>query len=425
MKKIRKFIHGIIERKISNRILLVFSLNALLAGYGYAQTPFPCGNTLYLSNGTSLYEYSTNGEENLLFSVGNINALGFSGSGLLWAYDQTAQRVVIIGSDGSKTPILVPGLPVGGVNYNVGTIDANGYYYLYDGQQAARFYIIDTNPNRTTYGKLVDPTNGYNEDVRTPRGTVISPTVQANRRLISDWTINPVDGKLYTMTNSNSVRPHRLIRYDPVTGQLEEVGNAITGDGIQGNVSYGAIFIDHTGNVFVFGNTAGHLYSINTESSSSVRVSESSISSSNIDGATCINSNIPILGASITLVKTGMLSQDGKSVSYTFEVRNTGDVTLNPVTVTDPKITGGIHLITSILEPGASTTGTAVYTVTEAERVAGLVENQASVTGTPATGTPVTDLSGTDQGNDIPTVVSIKCPSGGKCLTGSKAIKIK
>jgi uncharacterized repeat protein (TIGR01451 family) len=415
-----------VTRKLRIYICFLFFVSLLLSGRANAQPSFPCSSKLYLSNGTNLYEYSVNGEENLLFSVGNINALGFSTSGLLWAYDQMAQTVVIIGADGSKIPIAVPGLPTG-VNYNVGTVDANGYYYLYDGQQAARFYVIDTDPSRSTYGKLVDPSNGYNEDMRSPTGTVISPTALVNRRTISDWTVNPTDGKLYTMTNSLSVRPHRLIRYDPITGHLEEVGNQIAGAGIQGNVSYGAIFIDHTGQIFVFGNTAGHLYSINPSTSSALQISENSISSSNIDGATCITSTTSILEPAIALIKTGVLSSDGNTITYTFTVKNTGNVDLNPVVVTDPKLTPAtVTLLASSLEVGEETTGTATYTVTAEEKEAGVVENTAMATGTPPTGDNVTDISGTDQENDIPTVVSIpKCPKDVKCIGNTKATKIR
>jgi|GEM_PF-1106616 len=268
-----------------------------------AQTlPFPCENTLYLQNGNTLYEYSVSGSQTPLFYTGNINALAFSTTGLLWAFDQTAQSVVIIGADGSKTPITIPGLPVGGADYNVGAIDVNGYYYLYNGQQAARFYIIDTDPARpATYGQLVDPaaTGGvvpYDPDTRSPNGTQIYPLPpnHANRRLFSDWCINPADGQLYTVTNSTSYRPYRLVSYNPVSGQLTEHTGQIGGDGFQGNVSFGAIFIDLFGNFFVFGNTHGHLYSIDTTTATATRLSTNSISSSNIDGANCILADEPL-----------------------------------------------------------------------------------------------------------------------------------
>lgn len=265
-----------------------------------AQTPFNCDHTMYLSNETSLYSYSTSGIQTYLFEVGNVNSLGFAKTGIMWAFDQTvgSKSVVTIDSSGIVTPIFIPDLPIPAgpnTNYNVGAIDTNGYYYLYDGETTARFYIIDTDPTRNTYGRLVDPTaNGgivpYPLDARTPKGTVISPAANggANRRLISDWCVNPLDGRLYAMTNSASVRPYILVSYDPVTGQIQEHTSAITGDNIRNTPSYGAIFLDLLGNFYVFANQRGHLYSINVANSTARQLSTYSITSSNVDGANCI-----------------------------------------------------------------------------------------------------------------------------------------
>ncbi len=265
-----------------------------------AQTPFKCDHTMYLSNGTSLYSYSTSGIQTYLFEVGNVNSLGFAKTGIMWAFDQTvgSKSVVTIDSNGIVTPIFIPDLPIPvgpNTNYNVGAVDTNGYYYLYDGETTARFYIIDTDPARDTYGRLVDPTaNGgivpYLADTRIPKGTVISPTANggANRRLISDWCVNPLDGRLYAMTNSASVRPYILVSYDPVTGNIQEHTNSITGDNIRNTPSYGAIFLDLLGNFYVFANQRGHLYSINVANSAARQLSTYSITSNNVDGANCI-----------------------------------------------------------------------------------------------------------------------------------------
>lgn len=293
-------------KKFINKSSLAFLSILGIGGSSFAQSSFPCGSEMYLSIGDSLYIYSESGTSTNLFYVGDINALAFSTTGLMWAFDQTNQEVVIIGADGSKTPITVPGLPVGGANYNVGTIDTNGYYYLYNGQTTARFYIIDTDPSRSaTYGQLVDPTatSGavpYALDARSPKGTIIGPTSSggANRRTISDWSINPLDGMLYAMTNSSSFRPNRIVSYNPVTGSLNSESGIISGDGIQNppsyNTSYGAIFIDAFNNFYVFGNQRGHLYSLNLSDNSATQLSSTSISSSNIDGAICALSTVPL-----------------------------------------------------------------------------------------------------------------------------------
>src|SRR5690606_4923298 len=62
-----------------------------------------------------------------------------------------------------------------------------------------------------------------------------------------------------------------------------------------------------------------------------------------------------------SFVKTGVLSSDGNTVTYTFTVTNIGNVTMTGVSVTDPKITGAITLDATELAPGEVATGTASY----------------------------------------------------------------
>src|SRR5690606_12846925 len=127
--------------------------------------------------------------------------------------------------------------------------------------------------------------------------------------------------------------------------------------------------------------------------------------------------NIPAL----SFAKTGVLSVDGNTIEYTFTVTNIGNVTMDGVTVTDPKITDPIVLDETTLAPGESTTGTATYTITQPEKDTGEVENRATVTGTPPTAdpgdpaTPITpipstpdlDNPGTPGNPAIPTVVDV------------------
>src|SRR5690606_38988600 len=97
-------------------------------------------------------------------------------------------------------------------------------------------------------------------------------------------------------------------------------------------------------------------------------------------------------GATLDLVKTAGAFVDldgngvdaGDTVSYTFTVRNTGTVTLNPVTVNDPMLGGAISCPVAPLAPGASAPCgiTSSYTLTQADVDAGQVNNTATATGT-------------------------------------------
>ncbi|MGV8851438.1 MAG: DUF7507 domain-containing protein [Rhodoglobus sp.] len=103
----------------------------------------------------------------------------------------------------------------------------------------------------------------------------------------------------------------------------------------------------------------------------------------------------------ITTTKSGTVAAPkgvGSVVSYAFSAKNTGNVTLTGVSITDPL--SGLSALTytwpgatGVLAPGQAVTATATYTVTQADVDAGLVRNTASSSGTSAAGTVVTAAS--------------------------------
>ncbi|MDD3818590.1 MAG: SpaA isopeptide-forming pilin-related protein, partial [Actinomycetota bacterium] len=105
-----------------------------------------------------------------------------------------------------------------------------------------------------------------------------------------------------------------------------------------------------------------------------------------------------IYTASIEIAKSGSLNtgsdgiaNPGDTITYTFTVVNTGDVTLTGVTVTDPLVTvtgGPITLAPGETDPD---TFTGLYTLTQADIDAGKVDNTATAVGTPPVGDNVTD----------------------------------
>ena len=75
----------------------------------------------------------------------------------------------------------------------------------------------------------------------------------------------------------------------------------------------------------------------------------------------------------------------GSTIGYTFIVTNTGNVTLNPISITDPKV-GAITCPVTNLAPAVTTTCTKTYTLTQNDVNAGHVSNTANVIGTPPAG---------------------------------------
>lgn len=102
--------------------------------------------------------------------------------------------------------------------------------------------------------------------------------------------------------------------------------------------------------------------------------------------------------ASITLVKTAdltALTAAGQTVTYSFLVTNTGNVTLGNIEVDEQQFSGTGSLSTvscpagaTALAPGSAVTCTASYTATQADIDAGGVTNTATATGTPPSGPP-------------------------------------
>ncbi|WP_169795531.1 DUF7507 domain-containing protein [Arthrobacter woluwensis] len=102
----------------------------------------------------------------------------------------------------------------------------------------------------------------------------------------------------------------------------------------------------------------------------------------------------------ISLLKSASPARGGKAgdrIEYSFLVKNTGNVTLKEVKVTEGEFSGSGNLseITcpesaSSLAPGGSVTCTASYTLTQADVDAGKVANKATATGAPPSGDPVT-----------------------------------
>ncbi len=96
----------------------------------------------------------------------------------------------------------------------------------------------------------------------------------------------------------------------------------------------------------------------------------------------------------ITVVKSASpstFSVAGETINYTFDVTNSGNVTLSSVDVHDTGLPGlsAISCPHSTLAAGASQTCTATYVTTAADVDAGSVTNQATAHGNPPTGSPV------------------------------------
>lgn len=96
--------------------------------------------------------------------------------------------------------------------------------------------------------------------------------------------------------------------------------------------------------------------------------------------------------AAVTDVNGDGYTGVGDTIRYTFTVRNTGSVTLAPVTIDDPLLGFTSWSCAASLAAGAQTTCSAPagYAVSGGDATAGLVHNTATATGNPAYLSPVT-----------------------------------
>jgi len=128
---------------------------------------------------------------------------------------------------------------------------------------------------------------------------------------------------------------------------------------------------------------------------------------------TAANNNTPTLvvvsqNATVKLLKTGVLSADGNTITYNFTIANQGDLSLKNLVLTDPKLPGSLTIDPAlVIRPGTSRVVTAAYQVSQAEKDAHQVINTATVTGTSFTNKTATDISGTSFRTDDPTVVAV------------------
>ncbi|UTN03199.1 gliding motility-associated C-terminal domain-containing protein [Flavobacterium bizetiae] len=105
-------------------------------------------------------------------------------------------------------------------------------------------------------------------------------------------------------------------------------------------------------------------------------------------------------------------AQKGETITYNFSVVNTGTMQLTNVVVTDPMVTVAGGPI-AVLNVGAKddTTFSATYTITQANVDAGFINNQALVTASPIVGTPISNLSDSNDpalpGKNDPTITKL------------------
>ncbi|MBB3279254.1 DUF7507 domain-containing protein [Slackia isoflavoniconvertens] len=138
-----------------------------------------------------------------------------------------------------------------------------------------------------------------------------------------------------------------------------------------------------------------------------------------------LNAHLSVVKATTSTPANGSAYQLGETIEYAVTVTNDGNLTANDVAVSDElagvQLAEGQNANVGTLAPGASATVNYVYTVTEADVLAGNVRNNATATGTPNGGgtldvTPgtTTDPTGPAAGHITVVKTTTSTPENGK-----------
>ncbi|MCW2121142.1 gliding motility-associated C-terminal domain-containing protein, partial [Flavobacterium sp. 7A] len=132
-----------------------------------------------------------------------------------------------------------------------------------------------------------------------------------------------------------------------------------------------------------------------------------------IDNDDTTVTNLPTAGK-IVFVKTGVYNGDatkakvGDKITYTFNVKNIGNVAINTIIINDAKLgIASFPLVPSTLLPNESSEITKDYSITQLDIDLGKVINTAIVKGQDPMGNNIQDTSGTDISNNDSTVTTI------------------
>jgi hypothetical protein len=275
-------------------------------------SPLACSNQGYLfqsmsGSGTDFISVNlqtgafTTLYTDITLSPFSVNAIGYNVTdGHIWgAYLGAAVGTIArIGADGKVVTFPVTGLPAGG--FNVGTIDNDGVLYLYT-SNTTDIYRVDVNPASPTYL------------------TILPPVLNTIAMAIADWAYNPIDDRLYGV-NTNAAAPlHQLLRINPLTGVVTVVGT-VSGNAAFQSGSFGAAYLDGSGNLYVSDNVAGGIYKLSTVqnifgNATAAAFSQGVLSNGN-DGALCQYTCVqPNAGTDTTICIRGAATMTADSVS--------------------------------------------------------------------------------------------------------------
>jgi uncharacterized repeat protein (TIGR01451 family) len=335
--------------------VLVVAVMAIAAPSASAQA-WPCDAFGYLfqtytgatSSEIVQVDLATGSQTSIGSTPNQTNAVGYNAVDGYFYGMQTATpspgpytwTLVRIHSDGTVDDLGVPTGPGGtmasvGSSYPIGEVDPNGHYWAVDTVSAT----------------------WYEVDLTTPTPTVLRSgtlTIPATTGGIADWTY--INGTLYSVANpAVAGAAAHLVRFDPATGALVDLGTVGFPDG-----GIGAVFADASGYLYASQNATGNIYRVDPATRQTILASPGQQPSPGNDGARCASAPIP----TVTVTKTvdgrvrpadqftvGLLRPDGSLA----DSATTSGAGTTASTVNFPASQGKTYTITDAMAGGSPT----------------------------------------------------------------------
>ncbi|MGI4969653.1 MAG: DUF6923 family protein [Janthinobacterium lividum] len=296
----------------------------------HAQTPFTCTDgKSYLFQGsiTDAYEIDLLAGTTSQVTTGGllkganqkINAFGYNPKdGYLWGFVFNTNQLVRIARDYSTQLFTITGLGTGG-DFVAGDIDVNGKMYLTHGGS-----LVAGNANINI--RVVD----LNGAATSSSLSYTSLTSAGPAAFISDWAVSPQDNNLYSLDctkNAANGNPLTLYRFNTQTGNRETLGTVAGGTTPIAANTFGAVFMDFNGSMYVVANETGYIHRIDrpdllTASTTAVipvayvatGPVATTVNQNNNDGARCATSRLAATPLPVTLVSFTAAAAPGRRV---------------------------------------------------------------------------------------------------------------
>lgn len=243
-------------------LALIACLNVTIL-FGQATIPFVCNDGFgYLFQGSPANVFQVNLQTGVSSLVkNNIMPSGAVSAGynpvdnFIWIINKTTRELAKVDANWNITtyPTNMPS------NIHVADVDKNGIFYGY------------------ANGKI------YRYDLNTTPPTALS-TINSGGISVSDFAFNPIDGFIYGVANNG-----RIFKTNPANGSSTVVRTI----GGLPNQTYGAVYFDANGTLYVNGNSNGQIYKISNAALSNPASTEDAVffsngpSASSNDGARC------------------------------------------------------------------------------------------------------------------------------------------